>query len=126
MTAMATLADTIAQTAPDAVAMLGLRLVSATHAPQSFGNGIAIYESPDIAIRISKDRGQYMIDVARLSPNPTRWKAFGSTLGATGAVDLLGVANPDCNSLEACLSALSEHYARVVHLVNNTDFGAPD
>lgn len=123
---MRTLADEVAEQANDVVHDLRLRLIRCVHDAQAFGNAIAVYETPELAILISKDRNQYFIAVARLTSHPRAWKELQLTLGRTGALDVLGGENPDCSSLRSCMLALSRSYRQLVGLVNTTEFGTPD
>ena len=69
---MAPLVEEIRDKIPQLLSDLEFRIVQDAYAPESFGNSVVVLDGPRFRLRLSRDRGQVLADLAPLN-EPERW-----------------------------------------------------
>lgn len=90
----------------------GFRVVSETHEPQHFGNGLLILESKDLRLRFVRDRGQVFADVGASGQTDDDWHQLQRVMEFLNRRDAAADANR-AFGLDELSVWLKENYEKV-------------
>src|SRR5882757_7696084 len=93
-----------------------VRRIRSEYNPVVFGNAVVEYSSPDLRLRVTKDRGQFLCDFAATN-GPLEWFTLGIVfrdLGESASLDAL-IAEK-WSSLDSVAATVEDHFSRILDL----------
>src|SRR3712207_4518000 len=91
----------------------GFQIVEERYSPKKFGNILVVLESQHLQVRLTRDRGQYFINMR--NPSDAEWFDEHAVLYVIGAVaDAEGLVQQQWASAETVVETFNRHLSAVL------------